>query len=72
MRTFDCSHNEINDIGILTPPRFGRFAAPAPPGQPIRANVTRYQSYLTERLHRIKELMKKYDFAARVLAPVLQ
>lgn len=62
MRGFGCSHAEIHDIGVLGPPRYLQsYASPAGPSQPFTANVARYQSFLAERLHRIKDLIKKYE-----------
>lgn len=62
MRAFGCSHAEIHDVGVLGPPRFlASYAAGATPGQPFRANLDRYQSWVAERLHRIKELIQKYQ-----------
>lgn len=60
MRQYGCSHAEIHDIGYLTPPRYvGTFPLPSVP--PITNLAGRHQAFVTERLHRIKELMKKYD-----------
>lgn len=62
MRAFDCSHAEIHDIGVLGPPRhIEAYPPPAQTGESLLRSVDRYQAFVTERLHRIKDLIKKYE-----------
>lgn len=63
MRAHGCSHPEIDDIGVLTPPRFVTFPPGASAHEPFILNHDRYQSMVTERLYRLKELLSKYDVA---------